>query len=102
MLTNESDVTDRWKQYCSELYNYAFNVDKATLDQLWSNQQHTEEPDIIESEGAAITKLKTDKAPGIDRIEGDLIKADGDTIVKRLHKICNKTWATKRFPILWT
>ena len=31
---------------------------------------------------AAITKLKTGKSTGIDRIEGDLIKAGGDTIVK--------------------
>ena len=37
----------------------------------------------------AITKLKTCKAPGIDRI-GDLIKGGGDTIVKIMHKICNK------------
>ena len=103
MLTNESDVKDRWKQYCSELYNYELNVDKATLDQLWSNQQHTEEPDIMESEvRAAITKLKTGKVPEIDRIESDLIKAGGDTIVKIMHKICNKIWATGRFPEQWT
>ena len=64
LLTNESDVKDRWKQYCSELYNYELNVDKATLDQLWSNQQHTEEPDIMESEvRAVITKLKQAKRP---------------------------------------
>ena len=36
--------------------------------------------------------------PGIDRIEGDLIKAGGDTIVEIMHKICNKIWATGRFP----
>ena len=90
MLTNESDVKDRWKQYCSELYNYELNVDKATLDQLWSNQQHTEEPDVMESEvRAAITKLKTCEVPGIDKI-GDLIKAGGDKIIKIIHKICNK------------
>ena len=34
------------------------NVDKAS-DQLWSNQQHKEDPDIMESEvRTAITKLK--------------------------------------------
>ena len=51
---------------------------------------------------AAITKLKTGQPPGIDRIEGDLIKAGGDTIVKIMHKICNKIWATGRFPEQWT
>ena len=95
LLTNKTDIKDRWKQYCSELYNYELNVDKATLDQLWSNHQHTEEPDIMESEvRAAIIKLKTGKMPGTDRLEGDLIKASGDTIVKIMHKICNNIWAT--------
>ena len=51
---------------------------------------------------AAITKLKTGKALGIYRIEGDWIKAGGDTIVKIMHKICNKIWATGRFSEQWT
>ena len=86
-----------------KLYNYKFNVDKATLDQLWSNQQHTEELDIMESEvRAAITKLKTGKSLGVDGVEDDLIKAGGDTIVKIMHKICNKILATGRFPEQWT
>ena len=51
---------------------------------------------------AVITKLKTSKAPGIDRIESDLVKAGGDTIVKIMHKHCNKIWAAERFPEQWT
>ena len=51
---------------------------------------------------AAITKRKTGKAPEKYRIESDLIKASGDTIVKIMHKICNKIWATRRFPEQWT
>ena len=39
---------------------------------------------------AAITKLKTGKAPRIDRIEGDWIKAGSGTVAKIMHKICNK------------
>ena len=30
------------------------------------------------------------KAPGIDGIEGDLIKGGGEVVVKMMHKICNK------------
>ena len=34
LITNENGVRNGWKQYCSELYNYELNVDKAKLDQL--------------------------------------------------------------------
>ena len=34
LLTHESDVRDKCKQYFNELYNFELNVDNATLYQL--------------------------------------------------------------------
>ena len=78
--------------------------DNAELDEPWpSNKLADTEPEILESEvNAAIRKLKLRKAPGIDYREGDLIRMGGEIIVKVMHKICNKIWATGEFPKLWT
>ena len=35
-------------------------------------------------------------------MEGDLIRMGGEIIVKVMHKICKKIWATGEFPKLWT
>lgn len=65
--------------------------------------QETCASDLLESEiRTAISKIKSRKAPGIDGIEGELIKGGGKAIVRIMHKICNKIWATGEFPMLWT
>jgi hypothetical protein len=51
---------------------------------------------------AAITKLKSRKAPGVDELEGDLIRLGGESSVKVMHKICNKIWTSGQFPTDWT
>ncbi len=42
------------------------------------------------------------EAPGIDGIEGELIKGVGEAVVHIMHKICNNIWVTGEFPILRT
>lgn len=72
--------------------------------QLWPNcKRDVHEPDLLESEiRTAISKIKSQKAPGIDGVEGKLIKGSGEPIIHIMHKICNKIWATDEFLMLWT
>ena len=84
--------------------SYVVLVDDSVLDELWQpTQMAEEEPGILEAEvRSAIKKLKSRKAPGVDRIDGDLIRYGGETMVNTMFKICNKIWATGNFPTLWT
>jgi sorting nexin-29 len=103
LLTTERECNTRWAEYCSELYNYNINVKADTLDNLWPNEHQDELPSIMESEvTAALKKLKNRKAPGVDGLEGELIKMGGQASVKVMHKICNRIWTSGQFPTLWT
>lgn len=101
LLTKEGHIRNRWYGYRQSLYNTNIETD---LEQLCPNCKRDEhEPDILESEvRAAIDKIKQRKAPGIDGIEDELIKNGGDAMVRIMHKICDKIWATGEFPALWT
>ena len=79
ILTTEGQVKDRWREYCSELYDHKLDVDPQILDQLWHGQPQEEIPDILESEiKEAISKLKNGKAVGIDGVSAELIKHAGE------------------------
>jgi len=104
LLSSENEIKSRWYRYCKDLYNQDVSVDSTVLEDLWPTSTLDDtEPEILESEvRAAIKKLKPRKAPGVDRIEGDLIRLGGDVIIKAMHEICNKIWKTGHFPKLWT
>ena len=104
LLTKDSDILQRWHEYGSGLYNAKIQTDDGVLEQLWPNCKRDEqEQSILESEvRTAIAKIKSRKAPGIDGIEGELIKEGGEAVVQMIHKICNRIWDTGEFPTLWT
>jgi len=100
LLTNENQIKKRLFEYCKRLYNQDVSIERSAIDELWlTSQQEEIEQDLLEE---AISKLKPRKAPGIDGIEGVLIRNGGETMVKIMHKICNKIWQTGEFPKLWT
>ena len=59
-------------------------------------------PILREEVPAAVKPLKKRKSLGIDNIPGELVQAGGDAVISALHKICNKIWQTREWPISWT
>jgi len=82
MLTKDTDILKRWHEYGMGLYNTNIATDVDVLDQLRPNcKKDEQEPCILESKvKAAIAKIKTRKAPGIDGIMGELIKGGGQAV----------------------
>ena len=57
---------------------------------------------IIEEETAsAISKMKNNKAAGIDEITAELLKAGGQTIISTLTTLMNICWTSKMVPDEW-
>ena len=48
-----------------------------------------------------IWKLRHGKASGVCGIQGEVLKAGGEIIVKWLHEICNMVWRTGVAPMDW-
>lgn len=49
----------------------------------------------------AICSLKTGKAPGVDQVSAEAIKAGRDTLLHRLHALLKTIWRTERIPLAW-
>ena len=50
----------------------------------------------------AIKRLKAGKAPGVDGIVAEILKAGGEEIVKALTQLCRKAWREEKLPTDWT
>ncbi len=105
LLTNADDVTERWRQYCEELYNHQADVSDNTLidiERTVSTKEEEEPPIVREEIEQAVKKLKCNKSPGTDNIPAELLKAGGDHMIDVLLKICNLTLKTGEWPTKWT
>ena len=95
MLYNTEDICRRWKEYCAGLFS------RPGLTQQ-DMQKGEEEPEVLESEiRAAIKKLKTGKAVGMDEIPAEALQAGGSTTVKAMKRIIDIIWQRGTWPEDW-
>ena len=60
------------------------------------------EPNILLAEiRTAVKAAPNNKAPGVDHIPADLIKAMGEVGLQWLHRLLNKIWITQETPEDW-
>ena len=101
-LAEPTKICERWREYCSELYNTDLEGDQAVLANP-ENFNLEEEPAIMEEEvREAIRRLPLNKSPGCDNIHSDLMKPCPEEFIKPLTKICNTVLTTKKWPKQWT
>jgi hypothetical protein len=55
------------------------------------------EPSLVEVE-IAIGKLNSYKSPGTDQILAELVKAGGETLCSKIHKLTCSTWNKGELP----
>ena len=103
MITDAEKVKTRWKQYFEELYNDPNPVDESFLNNLDCNSDDEPTPNImIEEVFGAIKRLKTSKAPGIDNITAEEIKAATECKgLQVVYQLCQKIWNDEVFPTEW-
>ena len=60
-------------------------------------------PPVIKAEvKEAVRSLKDNKSPGVDNIQGELLKYGGEEVIEILQDICNKVLKTGIWPEDWT
>ena len=94
-LTEEREISNRWTEYCSELYNHKASGDTSVLN---CPQTHTDDdyPILGKEEEAAVQSLKKGKSAGVDNIPAELVQAGGEDVITALTTICNKDLADRR------
>ena len=94
-MYEKEEIRLRWENYCTKL----FGREGYEREDMAKGE---EEPAVLESEiAAAIKKLKTGKAMGLDEIPAEALKAGGMTVVKAMKKIIDEIWTTGHWPAQW-
>ena len=90
-LFDEDDISERWVEYISELYNDDRDA-KPDMEDLSG-------PEIMKEEvEAAIKDLKSNKAGGRDELTPEMIKAVSETRLEDITNLCNTMYNTGKIP----
>jgi hypothetical protein len=100
-LTNENEVSDRWKEYFNEILNQEEpDTDIGDLEEQPALNIDIAKPTKEEIK-KAINAMSKNKAPGIDEIQADLLQADADLSADALLKLFSKIWEAEIIPEEW-
>ena len=98
VLTENKEILDRWKEYCSEMYSAPQDSD--TSDSEISYVENEPEP-LLEEIKWALEQISNGKSPGCDDIPIELIKEGKDSSLRLYHAIILKIWKTCTWPTAW-
>ena len=103
-LTNINSVLKRWKEHFEEHLNKEFPHHEAAIDETNENNHRDEPLDPITKDEVrrSISVMKNHKAPGADAISAEVLKADGDKMIKFLVMLFNKVWREENPPLEWS
>eukprot|EP00794_Sanderia_malayensis_P005102 gene5102-5748_t len=75
ILTDSTDVLNRWKEYCEKLYE---NPNRASEHPIVINPITLEPLPLVAEVEKALNSLKNNKNPGYDEIPAELLKISGE------------------------
>jgi hypothetical protein len=102
VLTKEHQIQKRWEEHFSEVLNREPPSRPVRIERGTPNEEINIDNITEEEIKWAIKRLKNKKAPGIDNISSEMLKADMETSVKRLKKIYDKIWREEVTPREWS
>ncbi|XP_055534872.1 craniofacial development protein 2-like [Wyeomyia smithii] len=99
LITNDSEVVDRWKQHFDEHLNGDATNGSGTGTDLGvpAVDDRVLAPDLHEIQ-REIGRLKNNKATGKDGLPGELYKHGKETLARELHWVISKIWEEEKLP----
>ena len=97
VITEKEPALERWREYNEQLFAKPLNEPT-----LATQDYNVPEPVPLYREvSSAILHLKRRKAPGVDGIPADLIRASGLNAVEALYRLSVKIWRDCSWPDIW-
>ena len=102
ILTKDSDIKKRWKEHFDEILNRPDPSEPALIDTDNIEELNIDTgPPTIQEIKLALREMKSGKAPGIDNITTEILKADIETTVREMHKLIGEIWVAEEIPQDW-
>ena len=98
--TGEAEILRVWETFFKELLNRPEPETPYEEENNEENEDEETEPTFREVDNA-IKALKNNKAPGEDRIVGELLKAGGEYLYNKIHQLIVRIWRKERVPRKW-
>ena len=99
VLTENNEIINRWREYCSEMYSSAAQNSNASNSQV---DYFDEEPEpLLEEIRWALDQISNGKSPGCDDVPIELIKEGQESTLKLYHIIVLKIWKSCEWPTAW-
>jgi len=100
LITNNEDVARRWADYFDQLLNCGEPHNLYYFEHRDPNIVDYPEP-TIEEIMKQIKNLKNNKAPGEDKIIGELVKIMSGDLAKYIHRLIGLIWRKEVIPKEW-
>ena len=98
LLTQTEDIVRRWKEHFEEL----LNPTNTSSGEEAESEASGEAPPISLAEVAEVVKqLFSGKAPGVDEIRPEMLKALDIVGLSWLTRLCNVAWGSGTVPVAW-
>ncbi|XP_051941766.1 uncharacterized protein LOC127614473 [Hippocampus zosterae] len=98
LLTSTRDVVNRWAEYFEDLLN---STNTPSLEEAEPGDSEVGSPISVVEVTDVVKKLLGGKAPGVDEIRPEFLKALDVVGLSWLTHLCNIAWSTGRVPLDW-
>ena len=97
--TDKIEVLKCWEEHFSAHLNTAFPHPNCNRRNTRLPEEADDLPPIfLDKIEQAFKKMKNRKAPDIDSIKAEVLKADGNPMTEIIHKIFNAIWVLEKTP----
>ncbi|XP_051922980.1 uncharacterized protein LOC127601606 [Hippocampus zosterae] len=98
LLTSTRDVVNQWAEYFEDLLN---STNTPSLEEAEPGDSEVGSPISVVEVTDVVKKLLGGKAPGVDEIRPEFLKALDVVGLSWLTRLCNIAWSTGRVPLDW-
>ncbi|XP_058456943.1 uncharacterized protein LOC131434297 [Malaya genurostris] len=103
LLIDPTDQLKRWFEHFEQLFQVPARPPSPRHDPSRVRRiirVNTEAPSLLVLQ-TAVQSMKSNKAPGVDRISAEMLKADPMMSAQLLHNFFRNIWDTATFPVDW-
>ena len=105
LINGKKAEQERWTEYFKEILNREEPINPITEEEEVELKDMIEEIDTQEPTPGEVREvikgLQNGKAPGIDSITAELLKADIEFSTKKVHQLLQKIWKQEKIPMNW-
>ena len=102
LVCDKDGVLERWKEHFNELLNEgADSIISQTRRPYEVDDGKEIDPPSLEEVAMAVSRLKNNKAPGLDNLPAEMFKTGCEELIIAIHKLIVQVWVEEELPEEW-